>query len=185
MKHLKALGLLGSSLLIMGMLSACQSTRDTTDPLKTTQSHLYGMKHHGMSEEQKQQWQQQRQQACDGKAVGDSVVFKQGHHTKVGQCQVQFKLDDNSKTLLRQTLTATERLSRQAFNQMTIEQREQIRLQRQAKRTERQALRAQLQSACQDQAAGQTVQVQYNNQKLTGQCVLQYQPEHMQTVKHG
>jgi len=186
MKHLKALALLGSSIVIMTTLSACQSTGNQPDQNKHTHSHMHGMKHnHRMTEEQKQQWQVQRQHACDGKSAGDRVEFQFGQGTKTGQCNVMFKLDDSSKTLLQQTLTATERLSRQAFNQMTVEQREEIKQQRMAKRNERQALRQQLQAACQGQAIGKTVQVQYDKQNLTGQCQLRYQPDHMKTVQRG
>jgi hypothetical protein len=185
MKHIKALGLLGSSIVIISMLSACQSTPNTPNQPQAKHGHMHGMKHRAMTEEQRQQWQQQRVQACSGKSVGERIEFQQGQRTKVGQCQVRFQLDDKSKSLLQQTLTATERLSREAFHQMSVEQREQIKQQRLAKRTERQALRDQFQAACQGQSAGQNVQIQYNKQQLTGQCVLQYQADNTKTLRRG
>ena len=183
MKHTKTLALLSGSIVLISTLSACQSTTQKTDQTRAQHGHQYGGEHRQrMTVEQKQQWQQQRQQACAGKSVGERVELTQGHRNKVGQCQVMLQLDDTSKALLQQKWSATAHPSRQDFNQMNAEQRELIKQQYKTKRTEHQALRQQLQAACQGQSIGKTVQVQYDEQKLNGQCVLNFQADHSRTM---
>lgn len=183
MKQIKALALLGGSIVLISTLSACQSTTQKTDQTRTQHGHQHGEQHrHRMTAEQKQQWQQQRQHACDGKTAGERVELQLGNRSKVGQCQVMFKLDDNSKSLLQQHFSNMPHPSGQAFKQMSVEQREQIKQQYQSKRTERQALHQQLQTACQGQSVGKTVEVQYDKQKLSGQCILDYRADRNRAI---
>lgn len=188
MNRINKFALLTGSLVILTTLSACQSTTPSDHSAWSKRGHGHSMRHHGeMSAEQKQRWQQhqaerqqlaqQRIQVCAGKSAGDSVQLQYHDKLKTGQCQVSFKMDENSKIQLRQILTAAKQVQHQDRNTLTAEQRDQLQQLRNQKHAGRKALQQQLQAACQGQPAGKKVNVQYAEQTLQGQCVLQYQNE--------
>ena len=192
-KHIKSFALIGGSMVMVTALSACQSTASKTAASSPENHHPHAMqKYANMSDEQKQQLQAKRQQmaeqriaVCAGKSVGDSVQIQHANQVKTGQCQVMFQLDDNSKSALRSTFQAAHQLAYQDANTLTAEQRELIKQNRQAIRTERQAMYQQLQTACQGQSLGKTINIQLAQQNLSGQCVLQYQPTPSQTTRQS
>lgn len=188
MNSIKSFALVTGSMLMVTALSACQSVAKQTE-----QTQAQTMQHHAeMSKEQKQQLQVQRQQlaqqrlqVCQGKSVGDTVQIQHGNKIKTGQCQVMFQLDDKSKISVRKSFHAAHQMAHQNANTLTAEQRELIKQNRETIRTERQAMHQQLQAACQNQSLGKNMSVQLAKQTVSGQCVLEFEPNHAKAHQMG
>lgn len=207
------LGLISLSLVAVATLTACQST--ATQHGKAEKQHQHGnpdgqyhkgQAHRGhhdrnMTPEQKQQWKQQSagrkqlfkdmQQACDGKALGQSVQLKAGDQVVSGQCQMMFKPDQQAKAKYRdhgqqgrgdRNHGMQQSMQGQQHRQLNAEQRQQRQAQFEAKREQRQAQWTAVQKACEGQPQGKAMQVKMGEKDIKGQCSITFKPD-LNTLK--
>lgn len=203
------LGLISLSLVAVATLTACQSS--ATQYGKAEKQHQHGnpdgqyhkgQAHRGhhdrnMTPEQKQQWKQQSagrkqlfkdmQQACDGKALGQSVQLKAGDKLVSGQCQMMFKADHQAKTRYRDHGQQdrgyrNHGMQGQKHRDMSPEQRQQMQAQFAAKREQRQAQWTAVQKACEGQPSGKAIQVKMGEKEIKGQCSMTFKPD-LNTLK--
>ncbi|OTG67335.1 hypothetical protein [Acinetobacter silvestris] len=199
MKAMTKIALLTVSFISVGALSACQST---TAPKDNYGSHMMGQ-HKGerhMTPEQREQVQQLRAQhkvireqgkkACDGKVVGETVQINTGDKTIIGSCNMVFKVDHKYMREMRHELRHDNNRmmyghhDKQRMQEMTAEQRAQMKQQFEQKRTERQAKWEAIQQACVGQPNGQAIRVKMGDKSINGTCRVQFKvPRPMENLQ--
>lgn len=182
--------LVTASVLSVGALTACQSTSSTQEQSRM----MHGEYKHRMSPEQREQMQQMRaqhrdirnqaQKACDGKAVGQTVQIKAGEKTVDGTCNTIFIADQKTREQMHQEFRRIgaeqgkmHRQDRTRMQEMTEEQRIQVKQELTQKRAERQAQWETIQKSCEGQENGKMVQVKIGEKTLSGTCVVKFQPQ--------
>ena len=189
MKSMTKVALITASVLSVGALTACQSTSSTKEQSRM----MHGEYKHRMSPEQREKMQQMRaqhqefrdqaQNACDGKAVGQAVQIKAGEKTIDGTCNTVFIADEKTREQMRQDFRRVGAEQGKMYRQgarmqdMTEEQRVQVKQQFEQKRAERQTQMETIQKSCEGQANGKTVQVKIGEKTLSGTCVVKFQPQ--------
>lgn len=108
MKAMMKIALVGTSVLSIGALTACQSTNNVQNTDEARMMKHHNDKHHDQKErrlspEQREQFKAERKQqtalkkeirqACDNKAVGSTVEVKAGDKAITGTCNISFKAD--------------------------------------------------------------------------------------------
>lgn len=208
MPSMTKLALVTTGVLSMGALTACQSTPTPQDVSPKAHSH---QKHHAdsrgqhLTPEQREQFKQARaerqqvmrqiQQACEGKAAGQTVQIKANDKSINGSCQVRFVPDREAMKNARAQFAKDGKFAKD--RKLSPEIMAQHRAESRAKRAEplTEAQRAEkkkqfeqriaqhkvhqqaLQQACQGKTAGQSVQIKVGEQTLSGQCKVVFQPQ--------
>lgn len=194
MKAMTKIIVLGASVLSMGALTACQSTKHAT-----SEDHPQMMKHHQdykgrhLTAEQREQFKQMRaqlhkqmQQVCDNKAVGSTVQVKAGDKTVDGTCQISFKADRKDMKAARvefRGMKGEHRPMRGDFRgalnrgeALTDAQRAEMVKQFDQRLAQRQAQQKAVVQACQGKKDGAAVQLKIGEQIINGQCHVRFQP---------
>ncbi|TQR66025.1 hypothetical protein E2K73_08660 [Acinetobacter sp. RF15A] len=201
MKAMTKVGLIGASIVSMGLLSACQSTSQVPD----SKEHPHMMKHHEqhaakkahqLSPEQREHYRamrtermqlgKQMQQACEGKTIGSTVQVKAGDKTIEGQCNIFFKADRKEMKQRgefrgmrgeHRPMQGNFRGGMNGADVLTDTKRAELVKQYDQYLAERQALQTAFARACQGQAPGKAVQVKIADQTINGQCMVRFQPK--------
>lgn len=197
MKAMTKIIVLGASVLSMGALTACQSTKHAP-----SEDHPQMMKHHQdhkgrhLTAEQREQFKQMRaqraqlhkqmQQACDNKAVGSAVQVKAGDKTVDGICQISFKADRKDMKAVRgefRGMKGEHRPMRGDFRgalnrgeALTDAQRAEMVKQFDQRLAQRQAQQKAVVQACQGKKDGAAVQLKIGEKTINGQCHVRFQP---------
>ncbi|MQW90827.1 hypothetical protein GFH30_02510 [Acinetobacter wanghuae] len=202
MKAMLKIALVGTSVLSIGALTACQSTNNVQSP---DQAHM--MKHHAdkqhhkdhrLTPEQREKFAAARQQraelnkqirqACDNKAVGSSVEIKSGDKTLAGTCAIHFKADpkalkakhDEARAKGEHRPMAKEGRTFTAVNRgepLTDAQRAELTKKYDERLAKRQAQQKAMLQACQGKTDGAVAQLKVGEQSIDGKCHVRFQPK--------
>ena len=215
MPTMTKLALVTASVLSMGALTACQSTPTPQDVGPTAhgyQKHHGHQKHHAdkrgqhLTPEQREQFKQGRaerqqvmkqiQQACEGKAAGQTVQIKANDKSINGSCQIRFVPDraamkkDHGQFAKEGKFTKDAKFSPEKMAPHRAESRtargEPLTEAQQAEKkklleqrmAQRKAHQQAIQQACQGKSNGQSVQIKVSEQNINGQCKVLFQPQH-------
>ena len=190
MKITAKIGLVSASVCAMLALSACQSTQPTHE----RDRHAMKMheKNKNLTPEQRQQRQEmheQRQQfvqaintACDQKKSGDQVALTIGERSIQGQCKIQFYPDRPTKKdaprearpELRAQTDVKQAPRRQANAVMTDAERAELVKQYDLHLQQRQARQNAIAQACQGKNHGQAVEIKIGEQQMQGKCLVKF-----------
>ncbi|WP_445116461.1 hypothetical protein [Acinetobacter sp. WZC-1] len=189
MKTMTKIAVVTASLISAGALTACQSTGAPKENYDARMTHADKHGRH-MTPEQREQWKKFREQrkqiarqmktACDGKAIGESVQIQSGDRTIAGSCHVVFQPDHKAMREMRAGFRNHEgrmnyKQRAEAMQDMTDEQRAEMKQQFQQKRTERRAQWQAVQNACSSQSNGKALQVKLGDKLIDGRCVMRFQ----------
>jgi len=191
MKAMTKIGLVTTSVLTIGTLTACQSTQtpkhDQKDRLITPRHDDRNLSHEQREQRQKMHAQrkeirEQIQKACDGKTIGQTVQIKTEERTIEGSCNMIFKADRQSMKNMKRGFRQDEQTNRIRYDRprmkdLTEEQRVQIKQQFEQKRAEHKAQWEAVQKACTGQPDGKVIQVKLGDKILNGKCMIKFQPD--------
>lgn len=200
MNSMIKIALVGTSILSLGALTACQSSHSVKD-----NDHARMMKDHHpqherkMTAEQREQFKQSRherkqvfeqiQKACDSKAAGTAVQIQAGEKTLDGTCTMTFKPAHKASQKMRgeqRSMKDEHRPMRgEMGNAMHMQHDEPLTDARRAELTqqfaqrlaERQAIQQAIAKACQGQTHGKAIQIKVGVQTIDGQCEIRFQPK--------
>lgn len=201
MKAITKIVLVGASVLSMGALTACQSTSGA----QANKDHPRMMKEHHqarhLSPEQREKFEKMRtehaarykqmQEACNGKAVGDTVQIKVADKTIDGTCNMVFKADRKDMKNMRgqhhqmkgehRTMHGDARKSNDQRGYargeaLTDSKRAELVKQYDQRLAQRQAMQQAHQNACQSKKHGDAVQIKFGAQTINGKCHVRFQP---------
>lgn len=200
MNSMIKIALVGTSILSLGALTACQSSNSIKD-----NDHARMMKDHHpqherkMTTEQREQFQLARherkqvfekiQKACESKVAGTAVQIQAGEKTLEGTCTMTFKPEHKTGKKMR----GEQRSMKDEHRPMRGEMREGMHMQhdqpltdaRRAELTQQfdqrlaecQAIQQAIAKACQGQTHGKAIQIKVGVQTINGQCEIHFQPK--------
>lgn len=206
MKAAMKIALVGTSLLSIGALTACQSTNNVQRADEARMMKHHNDKHHDQNErrlspEQREQFKAERQQraefnkqirqACDNKTVGSTVEVKAGEKTLTGTCNIHFKADPKDLKANKEKGADYRNKGEQrsmrgdirgldGLNRgepMTDAQRAELTKQFDQRLAQRQAMQKAFVQACQGKKDKAAAQIKVGEQTVNGQCHVRFQPK--------
>lgn len=200
MNSMIKIALVGTSILSLGALTACQSSHSVKD-----NDHARMMKDHHprherkMTDEQREQFKQARherkqvfeqiQKACKSKAAGTAVQIQAGEKTLEGTCSMTFKPEHKTGQKMRGEKYSMkdehrpmrgemhEGMHMQHDQPLTDARRAELTQQFDQRLAERQAIQQAITKACQGQTHGKAIQIKVGVQTIDGQCEIHFQPK--------
>lgn len=193
MIHFTKIAILGTSLVTLAALTACQSATSGNMGYAERMHHgKYGQKFtpeqrehmqimHGMQ----RQAMQQMQTACDGQAVGTTLKIKVNDQSIEGTCNMRFSADRSEMQKLRGEYQAmrgnhmrgnTTMMNMHRNQPMTDAQRAELTKQFDQRLALRQVHHNAMLQACQGKANGTATQLILGEQTINGKCEVRFQP---------
>lgn len=194
MNSMIKIALVGTCILSLGALTACQSGHSVkeNDPARMMHDH-HSQHERKMTAEQREQFKQahherkqvfeQIQKACDGKAAGTTVQIQAGDKTLDGTCSMTFKPEHKVGQKMRgeqRSMKDEHRAMRgEMSHAMHMQHDEPLTDARRAELTQqfdqRLAIQQAIAKACQGQTHGKAIQIKVGVQTIAGQCEIRFQ----------
>lgn len=198
MKAMNKIVLVTTGLISMGALTACQTT--TQAPQEVKKGH-YDKKHHHkerLTPEQREQFKQARadrkammqqiRQACDGKAVGQTVQIKTDKQNIDGTCHIRFvadradmkKMHEQARAKFKAEKPTSVQANRSQKGEPLTDAKRAELVQKFDQRLMQQQVsqNAKLQ-ACNGQTDGKKVQIKVGEQTINGVCKVYFKPNQL------
>lgn len=200
MNSMIKIALVGTSILSLGALTACQSSHSIKENDHARMMHDHHPQHERkMTAEQREQFKQARherkqvfeqiQKACDSKAVGTAVQIQAGDKILDGTCSMTFKPEHKAGQKMRgeqRSMKDKHRAMRSGMNHamhmqhdepLTDTRRAELTQQFDQRLAKRQAIQQTIAKACQGQTHGKAIQIKVGVQTIAGQCEIRFQPK--------